>query len=66
MVSGEIEWVRFEVRPEREELGHMERYLDRLCVLAEAAYDLGMVEEYAAIEEAAEELALRLQARRAA
>ena len=57
MVSGEIERVRFEVRPEREELERMELSLDRLSVLAEAAHDLGMVNEYVVIEEEAERLA---------
>ena len=49
-----------------EETELQELLLDRLSVLAEAAHDLGMVEEYALIEEAAEGLARRLEARQAA
>jgi transcriptional antiterminator Rof (Rho-off) len=65
VVTETVERVSFEVLPEREELESMELSLDRLSVLAEAAHDLGMVTEYVEIEEAAEDLALRLQARRA-
>jgi hypothetical protein len=64
--DGAIERARFEVLPEPQELERMRVELDRLCVLAEAAYDLGMADEYALIEEEAERLARRIEARMAA
>lgn len=66
MVTTALERAHFEVVSPSEEIERMEASLDRLLVLAEAAHDLGMVDEYAQIEEAAEELASRLEARLAA
>ena len=62
-MEASIERVSFEVVPERVEIERLEVDLDRLSVLAEAAHDLGMVEEYAVIEEGAEDVASRLDAR---
>jgi hypothetical protein len=61
-----LERVSFEVLPERIEIERLETALDRLCVLAEAAYDLDLVDPYRIIEEEAETLALRLRRLRAA
>jgi hypothetical protein len=51
---------RIVLKTNEQEIEDDERELDRLILLAEAAYDLGMTEEYAVIEEAAERLGERL------